>query len=267
MLNQHQKEFIKCLGQLERSEGLRTFEAFSSFLDMAFCSLAKVTVWGERADKLEARYMDQVGRFRHRQESSAAVAQAFAHLVAGLEAEPRDFLGDILMEVGPNARTGQFFTPWHLCLVCADITIGEEADVIAGERILTIQEPACGCGAMVLAAGEVLKKRGIDPARQTHFELTDIDLRCVEAAYVQTSLMGISATVHHGNSLSSDPPHSSWDTFAAVMHPKRHRLAAQCRSLEPALPAELPNSDRAAAAPPVIPPQLTKPLQLSLLDF
>ncbi len=226
-MNTHQKEFMKCLSRLERNEGLRQYEAYCAFLEMAFCATAKAATYNsDLKAHLEERYMKQVGRFRHTKDSADACAEAMAHLVAGLEFEVGDFLGGIHTELGGNPNTGQFFTPWHVSLMMAEMTIDPDIAKTLGGRILQMQEPACGCGCMVLALGEVLKKRGINPAFDAHFDLIDVDLRCCQASYLQCSLMGISATIHHGNSLSMET-WGSWHTLTAMLHPKWSRIRAQ----------------------------------------
>lgn len=60
--------------------------------------------------------------------------------------------------------------------------------------------------------------------RHAHFQLVDVDLKCVHAAYIQTSLCGLSADVIWGDTLKVEQ-WGSWRTFAAWMFPKRREAA------------------------------------------
>lgn len=256
-----QKAFMKILDELVRTEGLRQFEALSAFLELTARAFRGKTVLLEAWDKNEAEYLAKVGTFRHPKETTEACARALALLITALDAEPTDFLGPIFMECAANPHSGQFFTPWSLCQIMADMQIGEDVAEITKTRIVTIQEPACGCGAMVIAAAERLKKLGVCPARRAHCVLVDVDIRCVWASYIQCSLLGISATVIHGNTLSLET-WSAWQTPTAIWFPKRLRdseTAAETTAMAPPPPPTSPEPTPATAK--------RGQLQLSFDDF
>jgi hypothetical protein len=143
----------------------------------------------------------------------------------------------------------------------AKMVFGDElkAKADAG-HIITVQEPACGAGCMVVAAGQALKEIGIDPARQAHFTMFDVDKRCVQAAYIQTTLCGISADVIHGNTLSLET-WGSYRTITAMLHPKDYRIKAQ----QDAVPrAEIPEPSPTVPKPDSA---VRSPLQLTFADI
>ena len=67
-----------------------------------------------------------------------------------------DYLGEIFIQCNmSNKSAGQFFTPYHVSKLCAKLAIGTPNK--ADGKILTLNEPCCGSGGMVLDAMNVLK--------------------------------------------------------------------------------------------------------------
>ena len=100
-----------------------------------------------------------------------------------------DYLGELFMNCGFGSnRNGQFFTPYHVSKLCAKLCIGEPPE----DKIITLNEPCCGSGGMVLAAMDVLKNDfGINYTIDCFVDCSDIDLRCVHMTYLQLSLAGV----------------------------------------------------------------------------
>lgn len=68
--------------------------------------------------------------------------------------------------------------------------------------ILTLSEPCCGSGGMVIAFAETLKEQGYNYQNQLFVETIDIDEICFKMTYIQLSLLGIPAKVVRGNTLT-----------------------------------------------------------------
>ncbi|KAA9104788.1 hypothetical protein [Microbacterium rhizomatis] len=84
----------------------------------------------------------------------------------------------------------------------------------AAEPFLTIYEPACGAGAMVIAMTQALARRGIDYRERVHVTADDISLTAVHMSDVQLSLLDVSALVNRRNSLTLE----HFDTWATPGH-------------------------------------------------
>ena len=126
-------------------------------------------------------------------------AEMLGLLAMALEEEPTDMLGRIYMEAGlGNKNTGQFFTPFHVSKVCASMALAGED----GKERITLNEPSCGAGGMVIAAAAVLRERGINYQRCLDVVAQDLDWKGVYMCYVQLSLLGIRAVVAQGDTLS-----------------------------------------------------------------
>lgn len=148
--------------------------------------------------------------------------------------EPIDFLGPVFASLAADKWMGQFFTPYHVSRMMAEMTIGDRGEMLKDRPYFTLSEPACGAGGMVLAANMVLRDRGFDVSREAHWHMQDVDHRAVCAAYLQAALTDASALVVCGNSLSMERRHASL-TPAAVLYPKTFR-ATQVESPPPAPP-------------------------------
>lgn len=124
-----------------------------------------------------------------------------AMLVETLEYDMTDVLGQIYMESGMGSKAaGQFFTPYHLSYLCAELSMPEPDD----NGIYRINEPSCGGGGMIIAVAQVLKERGINYQKQMRVVAQDLDWKGVYMCYLQLSLLGINAIVVQGDTLA-DP--------------------------------------------------------------
>lgn len=127
-------------------------------------------------------------------------------LVDAFENGYEDILGYIYMhlELG-SSRTGQFFTPYHLCQLMARI-----AYCNAGEQeMYECNEPSCGAGGNIIAFAEELKRNGIDYQKRMRVVCQDIDIRAVYMCYLQLSFYGIPAIVMQTDTLRDPNGESS----------------------------------------------------------
>jgi len=185
------------LGKLMREAAGRhhLWDVFSDFCEMAAISIANAVDLGPARAGREARYLDRIGRYEPREQ--ALFPQMLAALVDRLEAGPDDVLGNLFgeLELG-NSDRGQFFTPFELCRLMAQIQIGEKGldGPIAERGFVTVNEPACGAGAMIIAFADAMRQAGYNPQQQMHATCQDIDSRGVHMCYLQLALLHIPAT-------------------------------------------------------------------------
>jgi hypothetical protein len=86
----------------------------------------------------------------------------------------------------------------------AEMTLADAGKIVAERGFVTLQEPASGAGGMVLAAADVLEKKGCDPRTTLYVEATDVASLCFKMTYLQLAARGVPATVFHGNTLSRE---------------------------------------------------------------
>lgn len=245
------KEFLRILRRIDHSK--RDSEVFRDFCEMAYCAIAKTTApTRERAEALEADYMRAVKRYRN-PDDVRKMPELLALAATALQAGGCDFLGEIAGEIGAlDAGLGQFFTPYEISRLNAELILSDAPAMIERQKFLTLQEPAAGAGGMVIAAADVLESKGIDPARHVWFDATELNGPTYQMCFIQTSLRGLSGMVRHGNTLSLETFGQSLTPMArGFLALNGDPFASQRRTL-PAPPAEPP---RQAA---------TRPVQLTL---
>jgi len=196
------KASVKLFGQLTSNRSMP--ERFDAFLELNYCALAKCdpTAKPERRDALEARYMAEVGRW-----PVENIRQVFPRIAAecALGCLRMDYLGTLSGELGLlRAEMGQFFTPWEICRLMASMTTPDPHEAIKGKGYMTVQEPAVGAGAMVLAVADLFRAAGLDLSKTLFVEAADLSTRAFKMAYIQLAFAGIPAKVMHANSLSME---------------------------------------------------------------
>lgn len=156
-------------------------------------------------DAREARYMAIAKRYSA--EEIDAFAALFARLVNAYDVGGhRDFLGEIYMELGlGNDRNGQFFTPYDVCRMMAKISIDTAPQEIERNGYISINDCACGAGATLIAAADILlNDQKINYQQAALFVAQDIDETTALMCYIQLSLFGCAGYVHVGDTLT-DP--------------------------------------------------------------
>jgi type I restriction-modification system DNA methylase subunit len=251
------KQFIKAFESLAHHR--ERHDVLADFLDMAVCAIRKTTLpAGPAADALEDQYMAVVKR--NKTEDVRKIPELLAITALAVQDGGSDFLGQVVGDLELiNGHMGQFFTPYDVSRMLAEMTLQDAGELIREKGFITLAEPASGAGGMIIAAADVIAKQGFDIGRQLYVDATDISPMCFKMTYLQASLRGIPATIRRGNTLSLemfDRAH----TPAFLPFYLAHREAFDAWQQPP--PAEEPRP--AAARPPAQPTTYTG--QLSLFD-
>jgi type I restriction-modification system DNA methylase subunit len=197
-------------GLLDLSGSVSPYEVFSDWITaMAIaisnaCHIIHGKVWQER----EKQYMNIIQKYP---DHGMEFSKLFGLLMVEMETNPRDVLGEIYMECGfANKHLGQVFTPPSLCRMCAELSI----DDYDGSAPITVNEPACGGGAMIIELCTALQRKVINYQKAVRVTAQDLDWKGVYMCYVQLSLMGVNAVVVQGDTLANpytghnaDPSH------------------------------------------------------------
>lgn len=162
------------------------------------CTMPHTELWEAR----EKEYLDIMRRYN--EDERFAIRELFFLLVDAMDEEMTDVLGEVYMAAGLGSKyTGQFFTPFHLSELCARVAIQDKIDHFDG-NVLTLTEPSCGGGGMIIAAAKVMKEAGINPQKYLRIVAQDLDWKGVYMTYLQLSLLGLKAKVVQGDTLA-DP--------------------------------------------------------------
>jgi len=137
----------------------------------------------------EPHYMELVKQLEPRTVELAT--QIYSHIFEGLyyKQEIHDYLGDAYMYLSiGNARAGQYFTPWPVARMMAEMLWSKEEyeKAKAENRKLTLDDPCVGSGVMLLAwKAVIIKNLGIEGLDQYGFYGQDVDELMVHMCRIQ----------------------------------------------------------------------------------
>ena len=210
------KQLINEIKKLGMRHGIS--EVFDDLVTMIALTISNTST-GIDFDKREKQYLDIINKYAT--EEQKQFATMFAYLVKSMNyslPEYRDILGEIYEELSMNSKDlSQFFTPRHVALLMAKITGADSSgEIIKENGFVTLCEPTCGSGVLVLAYAEMLANNKYNPSAHMCVTAIDLSLKCVFMTYVQLSYYGIPAVVIHGNGLTFEE-HSRWYTPAYLL--------------------------------------------------
>lgn len=199
------KEFLRVFNQLTNRH--RSWDVWRDFIVMYACALSN-PVDKQHYDEREALYLRTIQKYNKQEQP--LFPELAAHTVMALEENPeQDFLGSIYMSLNlGNQHNGQFFTPYHVCELMAEVTMQDSVMRIEEDGYITINDPCCGAGATLIAGVHAAKKRlekaGYNYQNHILVVAQDIDQTVALMCYIQLSLLGVAGYVKVGNSLT-DP--------------------------------------------------------------
>lgn len=177
----------------------RVWDIFRDFSEMSAISLSQAFT---RSEKREERYLTIAKKYAENE--LKAIAELLAITVNALEEKPQDFLGECYQNLGlSNKQNGQFFTPYDLCLLMAKIAAPvEHINALPVGEYITVNEPACGAGANIIALFDHYRTHKVRANRKVFVVAQDIDSMCAHMCYIQLSLLDIPAQVLIGDTLA-----------------------------------------------------------------
>lgn len=199
-LTNHIAEFVKVFNGIGRQHN--RYDVFRDFITASSLSIENVFL---KSNKLEDDFKTIQAKY------SSEDMKGFSHLlgilVMGLEVEMCDFLGKVFMNLDfGSSHLGQFFTPFHVSELMAGLILGDMAQ-LETQPYITLNEPTCGAGGMVIASAKQMRLKGYNPQNCMLAICVDIDPVAARMCYIQLSYLGIPAIVSIGNSLSLKVSH------------------------------------------------------------
>lgn len=194
------KEFIKIFNEMCYSRS--GWQVWSDLISIMACSIANAV------DRSEPRYSNREKEYAHCSERLGGLdkpAKCFAIVVEALERNPeQDFLGELYMELElGNHWKGQFFTPYNICKMMSEITVGDVDRQIEEKGYISICDPACGAGATLIAAVNSMRNAKRNFQNHVLFVGQDIDRIVGMMCYIQLSLLGCAGYVCIANTITN----------------------------------------------------------------
>ncbi|WP_411845708.1 N-6 DNA methylase [Roseibacillus persicicus] len=174
---------------------------FADFCRIAACASALQT--------REDEYFEAIKSYS--KEELSLIAKAYAHLIQEMEQKPFcDVLGPYYIEIASHSSKqarGEFYTPPEVSELLARISM-DAPTVIAEGKAITVNDPCCGSGGMLLALAKQFSPI-ILGGEVSHVDLLrvtcqDINPVAVDMCYLNTTMWGIPATMILGNGLNAE---------------------------------------------------------------
>ena len=194
----HQTEFVKIFNSLCGRYG--RWEIWQDFITLAAIAISN-TVDRSQAAEREKTYMTIAGKYKP--EEMLKFSQMLQEVVIGMDFNPdQDFLGELYMALDlGNDHAGQFFTPYDVCRMMAEITGTDLQARIERDGWISVNDCACGAGALLVAFANACTRQEINYQTSVLFTAQDIDYIVGLMCYLQLSLMGCAGYVVIGDTL------------------------------------------------------------------
>ena len=192
-LKDEQKEFHKVFSGLCESKS--SWQVWADFVECAAIAISNaVDHVSTASEEREARYQRIMQTYREKER--LCFRELFSIMVNAMEIKPdQDFLGEMFMALElSNHWRGQFFTPYDVCKMMAAMQIGGAEESVERRGWVGIMDPACGAGALLIAARNEFMLKGIG-YRQALYVCQDIDHVAGLMCYIQLSLLGCAGYV------------------------------------------------------------------------
>jgi type I restriction-modification system DNA methylase subunit len=167
---------------------------FNDFLTMALCSFSQNLATGKSHD--EDLYLATISKYKNddlRFEFPKLLARLTIEMEERIDSDMgTDVLGDFYEQNLSRKGSGQFFTPWPICMFMASCT-GDAIGEKPVDRPIRILDPSCGSGRMLLAGNK------INGPMQEYYGI-DIDETCVKMTALNLFLNGM----FHGEVMCAD---------------------------------------------------------------
>ncbi len=178
------KELARLISAVRSKTGQGSWVTFNKFLDVSLEAVRRLKMF-------DFQWRPDLSEFAKTEEE---FVKAWAVLAKNFYPEEtyQDIIGGLYIElIGSDKGFGQFFTPWHIAKMMAEMIIGTpDLSIYTAQQPMTICDPACGSGIMLLAVASSLPREFIDQGRVVFYGM-DIDLTCVKMARLNAGLYGL----------------------------------------------------------------------------
>ena len=150
-----ESEFLKTFKSLTYRH--RGWDIWNDFIVMAACALSN-PVDKSHYEEREARYLRIIKKYSKAEQNKFPTL--FAYTVMALEFNPeQDFLGRLYTRLGlQDEGRKQHFTPYNVCQLMAEITMGDVVKQVRENGYVTLNDPCCGAGATLIAGVNCAKR-------------------------------------------------------------------------------------------------------------
>jgi len=228
---EHRRELVKLIKQAACKYA--AWQVWDDLMYMSAAAIAQPFMWVQAR---EDEYLRRIGGYD--KAIQGLFPLMFAEIVLALEQEGLvDVLGGLYMELElSNHWKAQFFTPDSVCRVIAEMQFSDTAERAKQQGFITVNDPACGGGAMLIAFANVCKEKNVDFQRNVLFVGQDIDPVVARMCFISMSLLGMAGYVIVGDTLLMDTQnYGYWFTPMYFIHGFQWRRQREIVGFDPGL--------------------------------
>jgi len=179
-----------------------------------FADFCKISACALSAGAREDEYLETIKPYS--KDELSLLCEAFALLIQEAENTSfTDILGEYYLEIAAHSSKqarGEFYTPPPVCEMMVKMAVNAD-EVIAAGKPITVNEPACGSGNMVLALAKQFSPL-VQNGEKSHVDLLrvtcqDINPVGIDMCFINTSIWGIPAHMICGDTLRMNV-NNSW---------------------------------------------------------
>ena len=196
--NTHQIEFVKIFRSLCGRHG--RWDIWQDFITLAAIEISNAV---DRSHAAERGKTYKTIAEKYQPDELLGFALMLQEVITGMEQNPdQDFFGELYMalELG-NKHIGQCFTPYNVCRLMADLTTLDIQMRIAQDGWVSVNDSACGSGAMLAALANACLWQGVNYQTSVFFVAQDVSYIAGLMCYLQLSLLGCAGYVVIGDTL------------------------------------------------------------------
>ena len=259
----YQKEFCNLIDRY--AYRYSRWQIWNDFLYLTAVALANVFPVPEREER-EKQYLLVIGRYT--EEEQKIFPEMLTIVTLALDENPeQDFLGSLYHRLElQQEQKGQFFTPYDISRFMAEIQFagGSEKEELERNGYISVNDPACGAGAMLIAFANAAKRNGLNYQKQVLFVAQDIDHTAAMMCYIQLSLLGCPAVVIIGDTLVKPmfhPDNEVW--YTPFYHLNRWRFSQHSGPEET---AEVPREPEESGMPEEMDKEIRLPENMEFVE-
>lgn len=181
-----------------------SYDVWKDFIIVSACAISN-SCDKMNYDERESLYKETIKKYNKQEQN--LFPELFAEIVLQLENNlDQDFLGQLFMDLNfGDKHLGQYFTPYPISKLMSKAIIGDAVSQVRKEKRITISDPCCGSGSLLIAsineAKRQLEKENMNFQKYIYVCGQDINQLIALMCYIQLALMGVAGYISVGDSL------------------------------------------------------------------
>lgn len=197
--------------QIVANSGFNIKDVFRSFMEVSAISIYNSIA---KDPKLEKQYMSSVKKYGR--DNMHRFSKCFSILVELLQKDYQDYLGQISVELSTlDGTKGQIFTPLNIAEYMAKASWSNDhiTKLLKNpNNYIKVLEPSAGTGVFLVAIARIMVEDiKLNFQEKLWLVAWELDQSIFYGLYVQASLMGFSAHIVNGNTLTQEK-YEEWIT-------------------------------------------------------